>query len=359
MGTPAYRSSVIKYLGSKRTLVSSIVREACGAGGSSFLDLFSGTSRVGYAMKAAGWRVIANDHNAYAHTLATCYVQADRAEVIGEVERLVAEFNAMPGRAGYFTQTYCIDSRYLKPENGQRIDAIRDAIEAKALSPEVKAVMLTSLMEAADRVDSTTGLQMAYLKQWAPRAENRLELRVPEVIERGASGKSVALMMDAEAAAREYQVDVAYVDPPYNQHSYLGNYHVWETLVRWDNPPVYGVACKRTDCRERRSDFNSRLRCAAALEGVLRSIRARMIIVSFSDEGYVARESLDAVGGEGATLRVIANDYPRYVGARIGIYNPRGEKVGAVGKLRNTEYLYVLQRSPSASLVMPSLAQSS
>ncbi|MFZ4573261.1 MAG: DNA adenine methylase, partial [Phycisphaerales bacterium] len=148
---------MIKYIGSKRTLVSSIVREACEAGGSSFLDLFSGTSRVGHAMKAAGWRVIANDHNAYAHVLARCYVQADRDDILRDAERLVAEFNALPGRAGFITQTYCIDARYFRPENGERIDAVRDAIAAKALGPELEGVMLTSLMEAADRVDSTTG----------------------------------------------------------------------------------------------------------------------------------------------------------------------------------------------------------
>ncbi|MFZ4575120.1 MAG: DNA adenine methylase, partial [Phycisphaerales bacterium] len=227
-------------------------------------------------------------------------------------------------------------------------------------------VMLTSLMEAADRVDSTTGLQMAYLKAWAPRASRPLELRVPDVLPRAGAGKGAAVMMEAVDAAASLDADVAYVDPPYNQHSYLGNYHIWETLVRWDRPEVYGIACKRVDCMERRSAFNSRRTCFDALSSVIRALRAPTVIVSFSDEGYVGRESLEAllreVGGADAELRVLATDYPRYVGARIGIYNPKGVKVGAVGRLRNTEYLYILrragvQRSRSSSEETPSLAQ--
>ena len=123
-----------------------------------------------------------------------------------------------------------------------------------ALEPELEAIALTSLVEAADRVDSTVGVQMAYLKQWATRANNPLRLRLPELLD----GEGSASCLDAAEAAGKYEADVAYLDPPYNQHSYLGNYHVWETLVRWDAPEVYGIACKRIDVRERPSAFNRR-----------------------------------------------------------------------------------------------------
>ncbi|MFM8414636.1 MAG: DNA adenine methylase, partial [Planctomycetota bacterium] len=237
---------MIKYIGSKRVLVPAIVEIVGGLPGvGTVLDLFSGTSRVGHALKAAGYRVIANDHNAYAATLARCYVAADREDVLADAERLVTEFNALSGRPGWFTATYCERSRFFQPKNGARIDVIREAIAAKGLPPELEAVMLVSLMEAADRVDSTTGVQMAYLKRWAPRAANDLELRVPDLLPRAAHGKGLALELDALAAARAHPADVAYLDPPYNQHKYLGNYHIWESLVRWDKPAVYGTACKR------------------------------------------------------------------------------------------------------------------
>lgn len=339
---------MIKYLGSKRVLVDRIVDLVDGVSrAASVLDLFSGTSRVGHALKARGYRVIANDHNAYAACLARCYVQADVEDVSRDADRLIAEFNRLRGRAGYFTETFCERSRYLMPANGARVDAIREAIARKGLAPELESVVLTSLMEAADRVDSTTGVQMAYLKAWATRAGQALEMRMPEVLPRAWHGKGEAHQLDAMEAAG-LEADVAYVDPPYNQHSYLGNYHVWESLVRWDKPEVYGVACKRVDCRQRRSVFNSRPRAEAAMRGVLERLRARAIIVSFNDEGFITRERMEAMLGElwggAASVRTVAVDFKRYVGAQIGIYNPQGEKVGRVGRLRNTEYLYVVTR---------------
>lgn len=341
---------MIKYIGSKRVLLPVIVDaiRRVAPEGATVLDLFSGTSRVGHALKRAGYRVIANDHNAYAATLARCYVQADAEDVLEDAAKLVGEFNALPGVPGYITDTFCIRSRYIQPQNGERIDAIREAIAAKSLEPELEAVMLVSLMEAADRVDSTTGLQMAYLKDWAPRSYNDLELRVPDVLPRAAAGKGRALNMDAFEAVAAVEADVAYIDPPYNQHSYLGNYHVWESLIRWDKPEVYGVACKRLDVRDRRSVFNSRPKFADSLRRLLNTVRAEIILVSFSDEGYLSRRHLETMLGElwqgAAEVSVIESDFKRYIGAQIGIYNPQGEKVGKVSHVRNTEYVYVACR---------------
>ncbi len=343
---------MIKYLGSKRLLVPAIVdivRSFSGA--RSVLDLFSGTSRVGHGLKKAGYRVVSNDHNAYASTLARCYVEADREDVLEDAERLVRELNALPGRAGYFTQTFCVESRFFQPKNGERIDRIREAITERSLAPALEAVLLTSLMEAADRVDSTTGVQMAYLKGWAQRSFNDLELRVPEVLPRAPHGKGLAMEREALDAARAVEVDVAYLDPPYNHHKYLGNYHVWESLVRWDKPEVYGVARKRVDCRDRASVFNSKPRFEAAFSELIAAVRARWIIVSFSDEGYLTREAIERLLSTRGPVRTIERDFKRYVGAQIGIYSPAGEKVGAVSHLRNREFLYIVDTEARAASV--------
>ncbi|MBM44605.1 MAG: DNA methyltransferase [Phycisphaerae bacterium] len=333
---------MIKYLGSKRTLLPSILEQVDAVPNcSSVLDLFSGTSRVGHALKDAGYRVIANDHNAYAHTLATCYVQADRDDLLGDVQDLVDECNAIVGRAGWFTKTFCQQSRFIHPRNGARIDSIREHLESLDLPHELKAVMLVSLMEAADRVDSTTGVQMAYLKQWAKRAMKDMELRVPNMLPQADPGKGEAHCLDAADAAR-FKVDVAYLDPPYNQHSYLGNYHVWESLVRWDKPEVYGVACKRTDCKTRKSPFNRKREIADALEQVINNLEAKVVIMSFNNEGYLQRAELEAMLADRGDITVLEHDYKRYVGAQIGIHSPQGRKVGTVSHVRNTEYLFVV-----------------
>ncbi len=340
---------MIKYLGSKRTLLPLLVETIQRLGDpASALDLFSGTSRVGHALKRAGLRVHASDHNAYAALLARCYVQADAEKQGRKAGKLIRELNALPGEAGWFTETYCERSRFFQSKNGARIDAIRESIAAKGLEPELEAVLLVSLMEAADRVDSTTGLQMAYLKQWAPRASRDLELRLPDLLARSPHGKGSAHQLDALDAAQALEADVAYLDPPYNQHKYVGNYHIWESLALWDRPEVYGVACKRMDCKERRSAFNSKRAAVEAMRGLTLAVRAKHLVVSFSDEGFINRADMEAMLAERGEVLVLEQDFRRYVGAQIGIHNPRGVKVGKVSHLRNTEYVFVASKDRRA-----------
>jgi len=329
---------VIKYIGSKRKLIGPIVAGVTGFGGAKrALDLFSGTARVGRALKEAGLRVTSNDHLAYAATLARCYVAADAREHREPAARLLEALAEAPPRDGWFTQAFCRDARYLQPDNGARVEGMREAIAAQTLSPELEAIALTALMEAADRVDSTTGVQMAYLKSWAKRSYNPLALRLPALTE----GPGEALQLEAEEAAG-VEADVAYLDPPYNQHSYKGNYHVWETLVRWDDPETYGVANKRIDCKTYKNPFNSRRRIAEAMARVVAAVRAPELVVSFSDEGFLDRETLEAMLSERGHVRVATTGFDRYVGAKIGIHDPKGRRVGEVSHTRNREMIFLV-----------------
>ena len=330
---------MIKYLGSKRRLVPVLGRLLTTAGARTALDLFTGTTRVAQEFKRRGAEVWAVDSARYSEVFARCYVATDGAAVDqAVVQEALAELQALPGRDGYVTETFCRRSRYFQPANGRRIDAIRDGIAERYAGSPLEPILLTSLLEAADRVDSTTGVQMAYLKRWAPRAANPLQLRTPTLV----AGRGHAVREDAvEAVGRLPEVDVAYLDPPYNQHRYFTNYHVWETLVAWDAPDVYGVACKRLDAREpaTRSAFNSKTEIADALADVIAGVRARVVVLSFSNEGWVRLPDLVDIASVRGRVRVLAFDSKRYVGAQIGIHDPRGVKVGRVSHLRNLEYL--------------------
>jgi adenine-specific DNA-methyltransferase len=336
---------VIKYIGSKRTLVPLIssvaaqlpVRTAC--------DLFAGTTRVGQALRRLGLAVHSNDLATYSEVLGRAYIEADDVDR-DRLEAIIGELHALPGRDGWFTDAFCRRSRYFQEANGARIEAIRAAIDGYGLAPVERALLLTTLLLAADRVDSTTGLQMAYLKSWSPRSYNGLELRLPDAVP-GPPGTVTRL--DANELAPDLDVDLVYVDPPYNQHSFFSNYHVWETLMRWDAPETYGVACKRVDCRENRSAYNSRRQAPAAFAELLAAIPARWLLVSVSDEGFHDVAELGALlAGIGYVGRIDV-DSKRYVGAQIGIYNPSGEKVGTISRLRNRESLFLV--GPDRGLV--------
>jgi adenine-specific DNA-methyltransferase len=331
---------MIKYIGSKRRLVPVLAGLLQRSGARRALDLFTGTTRVAQAFKQLGAEVTAVDSTRCAAVLADCYVATDAREIdAAALAEAVAELNALPGQPGYVTETFCVRSRYFQPHNGARIDAVREAIARDHAGSPLESMLLTSLIEAADRVDSTTGLQMAYIKQWAARSYRPLELRVPNLLPGiGHARRGDACSLVGELGA----FDLAYLDPPYNQHRYDANYHVWETLVAWDAPEYYGVACKRADLRlVPRSPFNSRRTMPGALRDVIGKVEARYLVLSYNDESFLDLGDLVDILGVRGQVEVLCYPSDRYVGARIGIHNPAGERVGTVGRLRNMEYVLV------------------
>jgi adenine-specific DNA-methyltransferase len=332
---------LIKYLGSKRRLVPALTAMSAAIGARTSLDLFTGTTRVAQAFKSTGAHVTAVDTARYAEVFARCYVATDARTVDQrELAAAIAGLDALPPAPGYFTETFCVQSRFLQPHNGGRIDAIRDAIARDHAGSPLEPILLTSLIEAADRVDSTTGVQMAYVKEWAPRSYRPLRLRVPELL----PGAGHALRADACDAVHELgPFDLAYLDPPYNQHRYFTNYHVWETLVAWDAPDHYGVACKRVDARDEhtKSAFNRKREMPDALRAVVKAVDARVLVLSYNDESWLSLDELLEVCAPRGAVEVLTFDSARYVGARIGIHDPRGRKVGTVSHVRNREYVLV------------------
>jgi adenine-specific DNA-methyltransferase len=334
---------VIKYLGSKRRLVPVLGSIASAVGARTAVDLFTGTTRVAQEFKRRGIHVTAVDIASYSEVLARCFIETDATAVApAELEQALAVLGSLAGTPGYVTQTFCEEARYFQPRNGARIDAIRDAIEVDHAASALYPILLTALLLAADRVDSTTGVQMAYLKNWAPRSQRELELRVPPLLR----GAGIAVRGDArDVVGALPRTELMYLDPPYNQHRYFTNYHVWETLVRWDRPEAYGVARKRIDSRDdaTKSVFNRKREMPVAFAELLGEVRADTVVVSYNDEAWITpAQMMGALRDAGhEEVRMLAFDAKRYVGAQIGIHSPAGVKVGAVSHLRNTEYLFV------------------
>lgn len=333
----------IKYIGSKRTLVDAIASVASATGATTAVDLFTGTTRVAQALKVAGLRVTASDIATYSEVIAQCYISTDaRGLDYSALDDALETLNALSGKAGYFTETFCVKSRYFQPKNGMKVDSIREYIEEAYSGSPLYPILLTSLMEAADRVDSTTGVQMAYLKQWSARSFNDMQLRRPELLE----GDGITVRGDAMDLVESLpETSLMYLDPPYNQHRYFTNYHIWETLTRWDAPEHYGIACKRIDSRDEatKSIFNKKREMPVAFKHLISKAKADTLLVSYNNEAWITpEEMIGALKDSGREdVRIISFDRKRYVGAQIGIHNLRGEKVGDVSHLRNLEYLFI------------------
>lgn len=337
---------MIKYLGSKRLFVPTIGNLIDASGAQSAVDLFTGTTRVAQEFCRRGAFTYAVDTATYSEVLAKCYVEIDSSLIDrSEVAQALAHLQSLPPKYGYVTRVFCEESRYFHPDNGAKIDAIREGIDLYYSDSELRPILLTSLLEAADAVDSTVGLQMAYLKSWAARALRPLELKFPKLTK----GTGKAIRGDAlEVVNRLPHVDFAYLDPPYNQHRYFTNYHVWETLVRGDEPEYYGIACKRVDARDEqtKSPFNQRSQIGPALRKILQELDTDTVALSFSDEGFLSLDELVEYCEErGGAVRVLDFEYRRHVGSKIGIHNLQGQKVGTPGHKTNHEYI-ILQGSP-------------
>ncbi|MDO5720511.1 MAG: DNA adenine methylase [Actinomycetaceae bacterium] len=334
---------MFKYIGSKRKFVPTLGTLARNSESQTAVDLFTGTTRVAQEFKRSGLLTTAADLATYSHVLAQTYIETDAESVdASELESALLYLNDLPGKPGYFTETFCVKSRFFQPHNGERVDAIREAIESDFTDSSLYPLLLTSLLQAADKVDSTTGLQMAFLKDWAPRSYNKLELKIPTLL----PGTGVALLGDAMDLIKEIPpTDLLYLDPPYNQHRYFTNYHIWETLVRWDKPEAYGVAQKRVDARDSatKSVFNSKPKMKDAFFQLLNDARARIVLISYNNESWISAaqmmEHLRAIGHDRVVK--LAFEHDRYVGARIGIHNPKGQKVGRVSHTTNTEWIFV------------------
>ena len=333
---------MIKYLGSKRTLVAVLGAIAQAAEAKTAVDLFTGTTRVAQEFKSNGLSVIASDSATYSDVLAKCYLEADLDKAdLNSLSQKIAFLNSLPGSRGYVTENFCEKARFFQIKNGERIDAVREELEANFKTDPEYPILLTSLMLAADRVDSTTGQHMAYLKKWSHRSGHDLELLVPDLI----SGTGRSILGLAEEVIDELpMVDLLYMDPPYNQHRYFTNYHIWETLVRWDNPEPYGVAMKRIDSREAHthSVFNQRKKMPPAFKGVITKAKAKTVVVSYNNESWV--EPIDIAESllqNHESVALLEFDYKRYIGSQIGIYNKSGAKVGAVGERKNKELIFI------------------
>lgn len=350
---------MFKYIGSKRVFIPTLGKLAAQSEAKTAVDLFTGTTRVAQEFKRLGILTTACDIATYSHVLAQTYIGTDASQIDAEQLQVALEYlNQLPGKPGYFTETFCQKSRFFQPHNGERIDAIRNAIETEYQGTALYPLLLTSLMEAADRVDSTIGVQMAYLKDWAPRSYNQLELRAPNLL----PGTGEAKLGDAMLLVDELPAtDLLYLDPPYNQHRYYTNYHIWETLVRWDEPEVYGVACKRIDAKEpeTKSVFNYKRTMREAFFDLLSRAQAEMLVISYNNESWISaqqmRDQLLAIGRQ--KVVALGFEHARYVGAKTGIHSPSGEKVGTVSHTKNMEWVFVAGSSAQVEQTIQGFAK--
>lgn len=340
-------SEGVKYIGSKRKLLSSILEIISRTKSKSVLDVFSGTTRVGQSLRSNGFVVGSNDVASYSKVFGRCYLETSRVNIKDHLLYL----NNLSGKEGFLTCHYSGGSfskgkenpiMYWQRKNTLKADRIREEID-KISTPWSKTwcVLVTSLIRALDAVDNTVGVQQAFLKnKWSKRSYNDLFLVSPK-IPRGPKGK--VYQQDSNSLVKKVSkdYDLVYLDPPYTSHNYISYYHIWETLVRNDNPEVSGIVNRRVGIPA--SAYNKKVGALSSLEDLLNNIQSKYILLSYNNEGIINSKDILKICQEKTNkINVLEVDYKRNVMSQIGIHNKDGIKVGNPGQKRNIEYLIFL-----------------
>ncbi|MBA7678770.1 Modification methylase FokI [subsurface metagenome] len=177
-----------------------------------------------------------------------------------------------------------------------KIDAIRQKIQewldSEMITEEEFYILLVSLIDEADYVANMSGTYGAFLKIWRSVALNHLTLKAPELIP--SNKEHETHLEDANKLVRKVEADILYIDPPYNTRQYAPNFHLPETIARWDNPAIYGKTGLRPYDNQK-SEYNCRAKALLAFRNLIEQSRARYICVSYNDEGIIPQQDMHRV----------------------------------------------------------------
>lgn len=357
----------IKYAGSKLKLIPHILQLAKRVNAGTVLDGFSGTTRVSQAFAKSGYNVVCNDIAVWSEVMATCYLLNKKKRE--EYQPLIEHLNTIPPIDGWFTEHYggkpnrgCavqVDGMK-KPwqiHNTRKLDGIRQEIENLSLESVDKAVALTSLILALDKVDNTLGHFVSYLNDWSPRSYNQLTLKVPNVFISPVEHQ--VYRNDIFDLVPHVSVDLAYFDPPYGSNNekmppsrvrYASYYHLWTSVCLFDKPCLFGKAKRRKDTsdiiavsvfEEFRKNEDGRFLVVEAIERLLKATKARWIILSYSSGGRATAEELnEVIRRNGILLEVIELDYQKNVMAGMKWTNEWLRDA----KESNREFLFLIEK---------------
>lgn len=331
-----YKTYGIKYAGSKQKLIPYILQETFKLTPTSFLDCFSGTTRVSQSVSQNGVRCISNDISLWSEVFAKAYLLQRNDNFVLEI---IQHLNLVTPKRGWFTENYCGDvgeeKKVWQVKNGMKLDAIRSEIDTLNLDDIHKSIALTSLIMALDKVDSTLGHFTSYLKQWSARSFNDLRLEVPPYLGNGLAHAVTRCDVLSDDFIN-LDADVAYMDPPYGSNNekmppsrvrYASYYHLWTTVIKNDKPAIFGAAGRREDSRDavavtpfeefRKSD-KDRYIAIEAIEQALKNVNAEYVLLSYSSGGRATAEDLTQIlESLGTILNVTSVDYKKHIMASM------------------------------------------
>lgn len=333
----------MNYIGSKYSLldfldecITQVIRKD--NQNKTFCDLFAGTGVVGKHFKKKGYQIIANDLQYYSYVLCKHYIANHTPLFFRGLEkeipmllknndlpnkgRVVCEYlNDIQGVSSFVFNNFCKGNNkddepyrlYFSDDNGRKCDAIRLKIEswhkACEINEEEYFFLLATLIESIDKVANTASVYGAFLKKLKPTAKKSLVMTPAQMI----YNKQTHYVYNENAndLIRKIKTDILYLDPPYNQRQYSANYHVLETIARYDRPLLRGKTGMR-DYTAQKSDYCQKQKVKQVFEDLIMNANAKYIFLSYNNEGLMSPENIKHIMSQRGKYGVFERRYNRF-----------------------------------------------
>ncbi|MDH4128665.1 MAG: DNA adenine methylase [Spirochaetota bacterium] len=378
-------SQLIAYIGNKRRLLP-LIHKAFEQldidplkDYATFYDPFAGSGVVSRFAKCLGFKVIANDWELYSQIINKTYLEIDEREVddlfkeYGNIKTLIKGLNklpALPANKSYISRYYCpkdtnnpdlVNERlFYTKETGEKLDSIREAIDKIGLNnpskqnKKVKNLLLALLLHEAATRANTSGVFKGFHngfggtgKDALSRILKPLSLKTPKLY--NGKHKSKVFKCCANKLSKKLKsrirFDVAYIDPPYNQHQYGSNYHLLNTIALNDKPPVNDAiyingkkvdkSAIRKDWIKTKSAYCYKSTAQNDFENLIDNINAKYILVSYSIDGIIPFDNMLNILSHKGKLDIITSEYTKY----------RGGKQALTSEKSNIEFLLLIDTS--------------
>jgi len=322
----------MRYIGSKTNLLNEIseVINKNTKNLKSFCDIFTGTGVVSRNFKK-DFSVMSNDILYFSHIIQKATIEGNQIPeflnlaneiredpfiYLNNINESKFQFSTAPFIYDNYAPSTSCDRQYFSKKNALKIDAIRQTIESWSIQGLISDVeysyLLACLIESAPFVSNIAGTYGAYLKHWDKRALKAVNLiRLP--VENN-NKRNYSFNKDANDLIKVISGDILYIDPPYNGRQYLSNYHILETLAKYDNPKIKGITGIREDS-EGSSDYCKKSKVGSSFHNLIENADFKFIVVSYSTDGIMAEDEIAATlekFGNKSSLSVKKIPYRRY-----------------------------------------------
>jgi adenine-specific DNA-methyltransferase len=352
----------MRYIGNKESLLEKIhqVMQSKRINGDSFFDFFAGTSSVSKYFKKLDYQIYSSDLMYFSFVLQKAYISNNENLKFDKLLKkinfqslslftpplniIIEYLNQIEPTNGFISQNYTpsgtsdleIPRMYFSDENGQIIDAIRQKIEVwkteKTINEYEYFVLLACLIETVPFYANISGVYAAFHKKWDSRALKRMILRPVEFIIN--NKENFSFNQNSTDLLPHVVADIFYLDPPYNQRQYAPNYHILETIARYDNPIIKGVGGLR-DYQNQKSKFCNAKSAIQELDKIANEGQFKSLILSYNTEGIMKQENIISTLKKYGKVELIEFDYLRFKS------NSNGENSN---KKFIQEQLFILQR---------------